>query len=128
VQIWATLSQLDFLRRSGRVPAIAAIGAGALGLQPIVRYAEGTPSLAAVTRSGRRGAERIFRAWQQSIVDGAKLEIVALHSARGEEADELRRRVLERMPNAEPHVVEVTASLAAHTGPGLLGLAWFWEN
>lgn len=127
VQIWATLSQLDFLRRSGRLPAIAAIGAGALRLQPIVRYANGSPAPVGVTRNGRRGAERVFRAWQRTLEPNQRLSVVAFHSDRADEARDLHRRVLDRVPGAEAAVVEVAASLASHTGPGLLGLAWHWD-
>ncbi len=128
MQIWATLEQLDYLRRSGRVPAIAAIGAEALRLQPIVRYSGGSPSLAGVTRNSARGAERLFSAWERSRDRGTQLHLIAFHSARGTEANELRRRVLERVQGAETEVVEVPASMGAHTGPGLLGLAWFWDS
>jgi fatty acid-binding protein DegV len=127
VQIWATLTQLDFLRRSGRVPAVAAIGAGALRLQPIVRYSGGSPTPVGITRSARRGAERVFRAWQKSIGDGTELRLVAFHCERGDEADGLCMRVLELAPKAGTAVVEVPASLASHTGPGLLGLGWLWD-
>ena len=128
MQIWATLEQLEYLRRSGRVPAIAAIGAEALRLQPIVRYSGGSPSLAGVTRNATRGAERLFSAWERSRDRGTQLHLIAFHSARGSEAGDLRRRVLDRVPGAETEVVEVPASMGAHTGPGLLGLAWFWDS
>lgn len=122
VQMWATLSQLDFLRRSGRVPAVAAVGAGALGLQPVVRYTKGSPTPVGVTRSARRGADRIFRAWARST--GGRLRLVVFHSDRAAQADELCARVREREPDARAAATEVSASLGAHTGPGLLGLAW----
>jgi DegV family protein with EDD domain len=128
MQIWATLEQLEYLRRSGRVPAIAAIGAEALRLQPIVRYSGGSPSLAGVTRNATRGAERLFSAWERSRDRGTQLHLIAFHSSRGSEATELRRRILERVQGAETEVVEVPASMGAHTGPGLLGLAWFWDS
>jgi DegV family protein with EDD domain len=127
VEIWATLTQLDYLRRSGRVPAIAAIGAGALRLQPVVRYAGGNPTPVGVTRSAARASERLLRAWERSVLPGRVLRLVAFHSDREDEAGALAVRVLERVPGAETHVVAVTASLAAHTGPGLLGLAWLWD-
>jgi DegV family protein with EDD domain len=126
VQIWATLSQLDFLRRSGRVPAVAAIGAGALRLQPIVRYSGGSPTPVGVTRSAQRGAERLWRAWQRTATPGQKVRVVSFHCERGDEAHDLRARIVEREPTADTAVVEVMASLASHTGPGLLGLAWLW--
>lgn len=131
VQVWATLSQLDFLRRSGRVPAIAAIGAGALNLQPIVRYAGSSPAPVGVTRNPKRAADRLYRAWERSIPasgPGTSLHAIAFHSARGDDASDLVRRIGERAPGAEAAAVEVSASLASHTGPGLLGLAWFWDN
>jgi DegV family protein with EDD domain len=127
-KIWATLLQLEFLRRSGRIPAIAAMGAGALRLEPIVRYTQGSPSLAGVVRSARAGSERIFREWERTLVGSTSLRFVAFHSARETEAVDARDRVLERVPTADAIAVEVPAALAAHTGPGLLGLAWFWDN
>lgn len=128
VEIWATLTSLDRLRRSGRVPAIAAIGAGALGLQPIVRYSKkGSPTVVGITRSADRAADRLIRAWERTVARRAALELVALHCARAGDAEGLCRRVLELVPEANAAATEVTAGVAAHTGPGLLGLAWWWE-
>jgi DegV family protein with EDD domain len=127
MQVWATLSQLNFLRRSGRIPAIAAIGAGALRLHPIVRYAGSQPAPVGVSRDARTATERLFRAWSNTFVDGGCLHGVAFHSDRDGDAAALVARIAERVPGAEVASVEVTASLASHTGPGLLGLAWFWE-
>jgi fatty acid-binding protein DegV len=126
-EIWATLSQLDYLRRSGRLPAIAAIGAGALRLQPVVRYAGGNPTPVGVTRSTGRAADRVLHAWERSVLPDRSLRLVAFHCERGEEAASLAGHVLERVPAGDVHVVAVPASLAAHTGPGLLGLAWLWD-
>lgn len=126
VQIWATLTQLDFLRRSGRVPAVAAIGAGALRLQPVVRYSGGSPTPVGVTRSAQRGTDRLWRAWQRSVSAGASVRAVAFHCERAAEAEDLRARILQHTSSAQTAVVEVMASLASHTGPGLLGLAWLW--
>jgi DegV family protein with EDD domain len=127
MNIWATLSQLDFLRRSGRVPAVAALGADALGLQPVVRYSGASPTPVGVVRSTRKGTDRLFGAWSRTIEDG-KGHAIAFHSDRPDDAAAIVRRIAERSPSTEAHVVEVTASLASHTGPGLLGLAWFWDN
>jgi DegV family protein with EDD domain len=128
MHIWATLAQLEFLRRSGRLPAIAAMGADALRLQPIVRYAGSSPSPVGVVRSPQRATQRLYDAWERSIAAAAELSAVAFHSARIHDAQALRDRIVERVPTADANVVEVTASLAAHTGPGLLGLAWFWDS
>jgi len=126
MQVWATLSQLDFLRRSGRVPAVAAIGADTLRLHPIVRYAGSSPKPVGITRSTRAATDRLFRAFAATGHFGA-VHALAFHSDRQADADELVARIGDHAPGAEVASVEVTASLASHTGPGLLGLAWFWE-
>jgi DegV family protein with EDD domain len=126
MQIWATLSQLDFLRRSGRMPALTAIG-GALRLHPIVKYAGSSPAPVGVTRSPTRAIDRLYKAWERSITS-AELHAMIFHSARTPGAFDLQGRMTRRLPGANVDVVEVTASLAAHTGPGLLGVAWFWDN
>lgn len=128
VQIWATLSEVGFLRRSGRIPAIAAIGVGALGIHPVVRYDGASPTLAAVTRSSARALDRLCAAWQRSFVPGAVGRAIAFHCARADDADDLCERIRRRSPGGSCDPVEVNSALASHTGPGLLGLAWFWDN
>jgi DegV family protein with EDD domain len=127
IQIWASLRQLDFLRRSGRLPAIATVGPDALGLQPIVRYGKGAPVPVGVVRGGERAVDRLYRAWERSI-EGAKGQTAVFHSERTGDATKLADRMRTRAPDAGVEVTEVNASLGAHTGPGLLGVAWFWDN
>ncbi len=127
VQLYATLERLDYLRRSGRVPGVAAIATGALDIHPIFRFVDGAPSPAGVVRGAQRAADRLFRAWSESVPEApARGRVSAMHSSRAQEADTLRERILERVPDAEVAVVEITAAMAAHIGPGMLGLAWWW--
>lgn len=117
INIWATLQRLDYMRRSGRIPALAAVSVGALGLQPVVRYSQGSPSLAGVVRNTERGKDRLLRAFNRS-KDRGNTTAVVFHSERGDDAGAISEET-------GADIVEITASLAAHTGGGLLGLAWF---
>jgi DegV family protein with EDD domain len=126
--IWATLLQLEFLRRSGRVPALAALGANAFRLQPVVKYTNGSPNVAGIVRRPRSAFERLRREWDRSFIGSTALRFVAFHSARAEEAENMCEHVRSRAQAADAVVTEVPAALAAHTGPGLLGIAWFWDN
>jgi DegV family protein with EDD domain len=128
MQMWATLAQLKFLRRSGRIPAVAALGVGALRIHPNIRYAGSKPAAVGASRDPRTARDRLFREWKGSIVRGATVHAIAFHSDRQDDADDLVRRISEDAPGSEVASVEVTASLASHTGPGLLGLAWCWDT
>lgn len=131
VRLVATLERLDYLRRSGRVPAVAAFATDALDIHPIFRFVDGTPSPVAAARGARRAAERLFTIWERSAErrqgTGEHPHVAVFHSSRADEAARLRDRVVERAPGAEAGVGQCSAALAAHLGPGMLGLAWWWE-
>lgn len=127
VKVWATLAQMAYMKRSGRLPSIAAIGADALKIQPLVRYTGSSPAPVGVVRSTERATEKILGAWERTIVD-APLRALAFHSDRADDAAVMGAEIARRIPDADVEAVEVTAALASHTGPGLLGLAWFWDN
>ena len=48
-----------------------------------------------------------------------------LHADSSEDAEDLRRRVQDRFDCVELHVTELTPVMGTHTGPGLLGLAYY---
>ena len=127
VQLWATLERLDYLKRSGRVPAVAAYATGALDLHPVFRFVDGSPSAVGAARGARRAADRVFKAWRSSAHSAdERAHVLAFHGSRADEAVALRDRALEAGADAE--FVEITAAMAAHLGPGVLGLAWWWET
>jgi fatty acid-binding protein DegV len=78
-------------------------------------------------RAASDARERLWRAWKKSIAGGSLCHLVAFHADRSEDAEELCDRVRDAEVDADAHVVQVTSGLAAHTGPTLLGLAWWWE-
>lgn len=128
VGLWATLERLDYLERSGRVPGIAAKASGALDIHPIFRFSGGSPAPSGAARGAARAVDRVFRAFTDSApTDAGRPHVLAFHSSRPDDAEDLRGRVLEAHPGAEADTVQITAAMAAHIGPGMVGLAWWWE-
>lgn len=129
VQLWATVERLDYLRRSGRVPAVASFATGALDIHALFRFVEGEPHGAGAARGAQRAADRVFRAWRESIPpEPAHGRVIVFHSSRAEEADQMRQRIAAQAADLDTALVEITASMAAHIGPGLLGVAWWWDT
>jgi fatty acid-binding protein DegV len=61
---------------------------------------------------------------------GARLHLVGLHAAAEADAAALLKRVREELAPADPAtelVLEFSSVMVAHTGPGLVGLAWWWQ-
>jgi fatty acid-binding protein DegV len=65
---------------------------------------------------------------RRSRVSGARLHVAALHAQAPDEARELLNRVAADQAPATSFVGQFGTVMVAHTGPGLAGLAWWWES
>ena len=128
VQLVATLPQLDYLARGGRVPGIAARAGDWLGVRPVfaMRHGHVRPQLPSHTHDG--ALRRVLAAWRRSREDGARLHVAALHALAPDDAKWLIEAVYSEIEPTTAFVGEFTTIMVAHTGPGLVGLAWWWET
>lgn len=128
VRLLALVPNLDHLVRSGRVPGIAGWAGRRLGITPLFEFREGKarglrPAL------GVDGAlDRIVGAFRRSRVVGARPHVAALHALAPDAATTLLARVREEVEPASAFVSEFGSVMVVHTGPGLVGLAWWWEG
>jgi DegV family protein with EDD domain len=115
---------LEFLRRGGRISAASALLGTALSVKPILHVLDGEVVLREKVRTASRALARLAdlaaEAAGQSDVDiavqhlGAVDRATALHEA-------LHERLKGRVRQA--YLSEVGAVVAAHTGPGVIGVA-----
>jgi DegV family protein with EDD domain len=126
VTLLAMLDTLSYLARSGRVPRVAAWAAGMLRVKPTVRFnAEGI-RLVARTRTRTRAMDEILRQ-VVSHAGGGRVHLAVHHANSPDDAAELIRRLREALHVSEAYLTEFTQVMGVHTGPGLLGAA-FWTE
>jgi len=125
-RLFATVDTFEFLRRSGRVNALRAYVATVLDIKPVFSFHRGEAHPVARPRTRRRAVERIVDETLRGIGDRAA-HVAAFHAGAEDEARGLLGRVVERVDLVEAHVVPVTPVIGAHTGPGLVGTAFFAE-
>jgi DegV family protein with EDD domain len=125
VRVVGALASSARLARSGRVPDLAARAADRLGVRPMFELRHGrVRALRPARGEGDLGrVERLCLAEQPS---GGRLHAVVMHADAADRADALCRR-LRHDPASDVIVGPFGPAMAAHTGPGLLGLAWWWE-
>jgi DegV family protein with EDD domain len=127
VRMVGALANSAHLARGGRVPGLAARAGDRLGVRPLfelhagkvrgLRPARGDGDLTRIERlclDDRPGA-------------GARLHAVIMHADARERADALDRRLRAVAPDADSLVTLFGPAMVAHTGPGVLGLAWWWD-
>ena len=128
VQLVAAVAGLDHLQRSGRVPGIAGWAGRRLGLHPLFGF-RGGKVVALRPAQGRASAlDRLVARWRRSRPDSpADLHVAVIHALAADEAADLLGRVEAEVQPATSFVGEFSPVMVAHTGPGLIGLAWWWE-
>jgi DegV family protein with EDD domain len=127
VRLVATLPTLDHLARGGRVPGAAAWAGRWLGLNPLFEFRGGhvRPLRPALNRHAAQ--ERILSSWGHSLRPDADLHVAAMHALDPASAEHLLDEVSRQVKPASAFVGPFSPVMVAHTGPGLVGLAWWWE-
>jgi DegV family protein with EDD domain len=124
VRVAAALDTMDYLRRSGRVPAaITAIG-GMLSIKPVVELREGVVKPISAARTTSQATRALF----EFLLNLGPLERLAvLHTNAEARARELLTLLINsasrrNIPN-EIRLLNVTSLIGAHIGPNGLGFA-----
>lgn len=122
-KVFFYMDTLDYLRKGGRInPAVAIVGK-ALNLKPIISCNEkGMYYTVAKIRGSVKGMSKLMDA----VSEFAKDDVVDMALMNGDAAgtaDQMRPILTGALPNGKIVVdKQITASLAIHTGPGLIGI------
>jgi len=127
VQLVATVPNLDHLVRSGRVPGIAGWAGRRLGINPMFEFRGGKVHRLRPALSADAAMDRMVNRFRRSREPNTRLHVAALHALAPEAATGLLERVEAEVTPATKFSGEFGSVMVVHTGPGLYGLAWWWE-
>ena len=128
VRLVATISTLDHLVRSGRVPGIAGWAGRRLGINPLFEFRGGKVRRLRPALSQDAAFDRIVALVERGRTEGARLHVAALHALAVDLANVLLERASAIVTPATAFIGEFGPVMVVHTGPGLAGLAWWWEE
>ncbi|MCU1450173.1 MAG: DegV family protein [Acidimicrobiales bacterium] len=128
VRLVATVQNLDRLIASGRVPGIAALANRWLGMQPLFEFREGHARPLRPAFSRDAALDRMAATWRHTTVRGGRLHVAALHAEAEEEAKRLLKQVTTEYEPETSFVAPFNSVMVVHTGLGLVGLAWWWDE
>ena len=114
---------LEFLRRGGRIGAASALLGTALSVKPILHVVDGEVVLREKVRTSARALARLG----DLVVEEAgesDVDIAVQHLDASDRAQALYDQLLTRLGSRvrRSYVSEVGAVVAAHTGPGVIGV------
>lgn len=128
VNLYAALDTLKYLVRSGRVPQAASLVNSILSIKPIFTLNHTEARTVALPRIMKSAIDRMVKLMEAAVVKGEQLHVAVMHADAMNEAIILKDRITARFDCREIYVTEFTPVMGVHTGPGLIGIAFYRET
>jgi len=128
VNLFATLDTLHYLVKGGRVPQAAALVNSLLKIKPIFTLNHAEAHTVALPRTIPSAIKRMTKLMEKKVVTGQRLHVAVMHADVLDKAVALRNRIAAHFDCAELFITEFTPVMGVHTGPGLLGIAFYGED
>ncbi|MCM1309149.1 MAG: DegV family protein [Butyrivibrio sp.] len=128
-KVFFYMDTLDYLRKGGRInPAVAVVGK-VLGIKPVISCNEkGVYYTVAKIRGAKKGIGKLMEVAME-FADGKRSMIGLMNGGAPETAKQIKPLITEQAPNGEIVVdKQITATMAVHTGPGLIGIGILYTD
>ncbi len=126
VRFVAFLDTLYYLWKGGRVPKVGMWVTSMLKIKPMFELVKDDVHMIERPRTRQKATERLLDVMKSKVADG-KVHAIVVHAHCKEEAEHVREKIIASFECSEVLVSEFSPVLGAHTGPGLIGIA-FWSE
>ncbi len=127
VHLFATLDTLHYLAKSGRVPQAAHLVNSLLSIKPVFSLDHADAHTVALPRTMKSALERMLKLMDKVVAGGQALHVAVMHADALEPATAFQERIAARFDCHEIFLTEFTPVMGVHTGPGLIGVAFYGE-
>lgn len=128
VHLFASLDTLHYLVKGGRVPQAAALVNSILGIKPVFSVNGGEAHTVALPRSTKSAMKRVLKLMMKKVGKGQPVHAAVMHADALEQARVLRDQISSRFNCVELFITEFTPVMGVHTGPGVIGAAFYSED
>ncbi len=124
-----SLATLEYLARGGRIGKAAYLVGSLINIRPILTVdPDGLAAPVARVRGEDHAMEAIVE-WVAERVSGRQgISLAVMEADAPEEAARLREMALKVIQPAEVFTTDFTPVMGVHTGPGLVGLGYYYES
>jgi DegV family protein with EDD domain len=125
LHLYAAIDTLHYLVKGGRVPKAAQIANSVLKIKPIFTVKNGDAHTVALPRTMEHATDEIFEVIGKNLNPPEPLHLAIMHAANLEAAQILKQRIIDKYDGVEVFITEFTPVMGVHTGPGLIGVAFY---
>ena len=124
----ASFETLEYLARGGRIGKVAYMMGSLIKIKPIITLdKEGTVAPVGAARSTKRALQAMVDFVARRVKGRQKLQITILEAEAPEQAAVLHELASRQLQPEAIHDSVFTPVMGVHTGPGLIGMVYFYE-
>lgn len=127
VRLVAAVDTLDFLVKGGRLPDLAGRAGRSLGVRPLFELRGGRIRPLRPVLRREAALDALIGYWRRSRPEGGTLHLAVSHALAEEAATRLADAIRAEVEPATFLIGSFDPVMVAHTGPGVIGLAWYWD-
>lgn len=127
VSVYVLLDTLYYLYRSGRIGGAASLVGTALQIKPVICLKNGVVDVLSRPRTRPKALCVILDEMAQE-VNGHAVRVAVMHADAAAEANQMRGLIQARFQCVEVLTTAFTPVMGAHTGPGVVGVAFYPEE
>ena len=120
--VYIVLESLENARKGGRVGAVTAMAADALGVKPVLVFKDGLVRDHAIARNYDSGMKKVADIFLKE--GDPNMPVTVFHGAAPEKAEILRDMILQQAPGTEVRVETVGPVIGIYAGSGCTGIAF----
>ncbi len=128
VDFFAALKTLEHIHRGGRLGEAAVLLGSQLRIVPVLNLKNGRVSIVGVTRRWTQALAKIVDSTVECLKGKSRIHASVFHADALRDAEWLRDELLRRLSCAEFYVTEFTPVMGAHTGPDVVGIAFYADD
>ena len=121
------LDTLEYLAKSGRVPRVTAWLSSLVQMKPLFEFVGGHVRHLGAVRTRRRALTRLLDLMRHRASPDKHLHVAIFHARSLGEAEQLAHQVRQAFRPVELYITEFSQVMSIHSGPGLVGLAFYNE-
>ncbi len=126
--IIAGLGTLEYLARGGRIGKAAYMLGSAVRILPVLALNEKVEVVPISRKLGyTRVIEDCVRYVKERVAGCRSLSLAVMHADVPDWAEKMRALAVEQLHPDEIFITTFTPTMVAHTGPGIIGLAYHWK-
>jgi DegV family protein with EDD domain len=123
----ATLDDLRHLHRGGRIGEAATLLGSKLKINPVLSLAHAQVRVLSVVRTRRNAVQKMIEMMWDKVRE-RPLHASVFHGDALAEAERTAEQIQSRFNCVEFYITEFTPVMGAHTGPGVIGLAFYADE